>query len=331
MAEEETSIVSEKYNANAALKLKPKTEKTSKIPMLSFHNNWVKSALVQRCCPNRYPCILDLACGKGGDLLKLMQKEPDSVVFADISLESLKVAYDRYRKKGKPFEVAFIHGDCFSCKLRDLIPRFRFHYAHCMFAIHYSFKSEEYARQAIHNLCDLLYSGAQVVLTTVDADSLLEMFKAHRDSRKVENSVFSIERNFELDDVPDFGAEYIFNLVESVDCCPEYLVKPRVIIDLFEENRMELIETKTFPDFQKDVMSDERAPERRLYMRLSKMKGSGGTEMNKEEFEVFSLYRYYIFVKPGTLPRHPRYDRRRLSRRFMVQNAQTGEIHEERV
>ena len=323
------TVVSEMYDANAARKLRPKTEKTSQIPMLSFYNNWVKSALIQRCCPNKYPCVLDLACGKGGDILKLLQKRPDSVLFADISLESLKVAYERYKKKGRPFEVAFIHGDCFSCNLRQLIPRFRFHYAQCMFAIHYAFKTKEYAQQAVQNICDLLYHGAQVVLTTVDADSLLGLFRAHPDSNKVENPVFSVERHFDLNDIPDFGAEYIFDLVESVESCPEYLVKPDVIINMFQALGMDLVETETFGQFRDRVLESEGSPELRLFSKLLRVHQWKSAGMNENESQVFSLYRYYIFGKPGSLPRDPRYDRRRLSRKFMVQDAQTGEIREE--
>uniref|UniRef100_A0AC34GAB1 mRNA (guanine-N(7))-methyltransferase n=1 Tax=Panagrolaimus sp. ES5 TaxID=591445 RepID=A0AC34GAB1_9BILA len=66
-------------------------------------NNWMKSMLIQEATTlslqNRSSgdfVILDICCGKGGDLLKWHKAEVDEIVFVDIAEESVKQCETRY-------------------------------------------------------------------------------------------------------------------------------------------------------------------------------------------------------------------------------------------
>ncbi|KAK6019311.1 hypothetical protein OSTOST_15059 [Ostertagia ostertagi] len=89
------------------------------------------------------PRVLDLACGKGGDLRKWKIANVDSVVMAGGSIESDKRGYDEMaqRERNGLFPVEFLHVDCCKENLKEKItgsPEFD-----CQMPIrtHYSFLS----------------------------------------------------------------------------------------------------------------------------------------------------------------------------------------------
>ena len=119
-------------------------------------NNWIKAILVQKYCPEPYAAILDVACGRGGDIPKWKRKNPNQFVFGDISIDSLKEAYKKYRAVKCACRAFFLGGDIFGCRVKDFIPEnMRFHISSCQFALHYSFRDEEYATNAVRNLCPM--------------------------------------------------------------------------------------------------------------------------------------------------------------------------------
>ena len=175
-------------------------------------NNWIKSSLVDRYCPSNNAVIFDCACGKGGDIPKFKLKKPSCYVFADISADSLDVAYTKYRCIREETQAYFIAGDTFSCNLSKIIPDdLQFHVSSCQFAFHYSFKTEELARSAISNLCDRLVPGGYVLLTIPNACRLVKLFR-ESNTPVVQNSLLKITRNFYLNNNPIFGDEDIFAL-----------------------------------------------------------------------------------------------------------------------
>lgn len=222
---------------------------------LRHFNNWIKSVLIERFCPQPNATIFDLACGKGGDISKWKLKNPNEWLFADISFESLKRAYERYRMTSSPSRAIFLGGDCFACSVERWIPKeLEWHIASCQFALHYAFKDEALARNAVANLCARLVPGGYVLLTVPNACRIVKLLREAPGAR-VENSLFFIERHFDLENIPMFGAEYVFYLVKSVDECAEYLVHPDVLESIFAENRCQLVETMDFHRYYHDMLN----------------------------------------------------------------------------
>lgn len=218
-----------------------KTE--SKIKGLRSFNNWVKSTLIQKFSPdeeflarhndtkdwaddstgpppaeNKPLIVLDLGCGKGGDLGK-WQLAPQTVHTyvgldpAEISIDQARDRYDQMRtgrgRGRRPpqqlFEAFFSTKDCFGEWLGDLriiqqvgidanagegsIASSRwggggFDVVTSMFAIHYAFETEEKARQMLSNVSGCLRKGGRFLGVCPNSDMITSRVSAFHSQRK---------------------------------------------------------------------------------------------------------------------------------------------------
>lgn len=221
-----------------------KTE--SKIKGLRSFNNWVKSTLIQKFSPDeefaarfndtkdwaddsmrpaavedKQLLVLDLGCGKGGDLGK-WQLAPQKVELyvgldpANISIEQARDRYGQMRSRGgggrgrRPppplFHAEFATKDCFGESLADvnIIQRVGidpnagpggslmasrwggggFDVVTSMFAIHYAFESEEKARQMLSNVAGCLKKGGRFIGVCPNSDVITSKVSAFHKKRK---------------------------------------------------------------------------------------------------------------------------------------------------
>ncbi|KAL9113912.1 MAG: hypothetical protein Q9227_002046 [Pyrenula ochraceoflavens] len=191
----------------------------SKIKGLRGFNNWVKSYIIQKFSPReRIPQeergwgeeapddevdhleplkVLDIGCGKGGDLQK-WQLTPEKVglyVGLDPATQSIQQANDRYRqmRNGRRpiFHAEFLAQDCFGESL-GRIPIVRevgfdpnvapgvisrwspggFDIVAMMFCMHYSFENEAKARQMLMNIAGALKKGGKYIGVSPNSDVL---------------------------------------------------------------------------------------------------------------------------------------------------------------
>jgi mRNA (guanine-N7-)-methyltransferase len=207
----------------------------SRIKGLRSFNNWVKSALIQKFSPDedftpgiserggpvyggpppneKGLLVLDLGCGKGGDLQKWQQapQRVDLYVGLDPADVSIGQARDRYREMvnrgrgggrgrggrggyNRPpprvFHSEFFVQDCFAESIQN-VPivrevgfdtsggpsRFgggRFDVVSMMFCMHYAFESEEKARMMLQNVSGALKKGGRLIGTIPNSDVLSE-------------------------------------------------------------------------------------------------------------------------------------------------------------
>lgn len=165
-------------------------------------NNWVKSELIRKAAAASRPpggplSVLDLACGKGGDLSKWANAKPTNYVGVDIAKQSLDDAAGRLRGMGNKLagvpcrlveaslgntslvdgESAFAtwdgscDGGAWSSRPRPL-QRDAFHVASMQFAIHYMFETRPRAEALFRDLGLALRAGGRFVATTIDARAL---------------------------------------------------------------------------------------------------------------------------------------------------------------
>ncbi|CAI7661168.1 unnamed protein product [Penicillium manginii] len=226
-----------------------KTE--SKIKGLRSFNNWVKSTLIQKFSPDedfaarfndtkdwaddgqRPPpvddkrlLVLDLGCGKGGDLGKwqLAPQRVDLYVGLDPANISIEQARDRYgqmrsgrgqRGRGRPppplFHGEFYPKDCFGEWLGDvgivqqvgidsnagpggslMASRWSggggFDVVTSMFAIHYAFESEEKTRQMLSNVAGCLKKGGRFIGVCPNSDVISSRVSTFHKNRKENES-----------------------------------------------------------------------------------------------------------------------------------------------
>jgi mRNA (guanine-N7-)-methyltransferase len=182
-------------------------QKESRIRGLRNYNNWVKSTLIQKFSPNEgyNPhskenglVVLDIGCGKGGDLGK-WAKAPQPVDLyigidpAEVSITQARTRYieQRGRARGKFFRGEFYVKDGFGEWVGE-IPFVRevgidgnvgpgrssrwggggFDVVTMMFCMHYAFENEMKARGMLKNVAGALKKGGRFIGVIPNSDVL---------------------------------------------------------------------------------------------------------------------------------------------------------------
>lgn len=190
---------------------------SSKIKGLRSFNNWVKSTLIQKFSPredfdprrpsndqNDHLVVLDMGCGKGGDLLKWKSAPQEVGFYLGVDSADVSVAHarDRYRsmiseqqrrgRRGHPVFVAEFHAmDCWTGPLSNIPivqrigydpsvgpgrrgnPRFSpagFDVVSMMFCMHYAFETEAKCRTMLKNVSGSLKPGGRFIGTIPSSD-----------------------------------------------------------------------------------------------------------------------------------------------------------------
>jgi mRNA (guanine-N7-)-methyltransferase len=209
----------------------------SKIKGLRSYNNWVKSSTIQKFIgPERGLKVLDIGCGKGGDLQKWASS--GKVVLyvgcdpADVSITQARERYDTMRRKqrGRVFDAEFYTKDCFGESLADIAiitdvgfesnagpggpataqrwGRGGFDVVSMMFCMHYAFESEEKARGMLRNVAGALKKGGRFLGTIPNSDVLSAKVAEHHKGAPNEGDRDS-SPNFDSDD--DWDPEKIID------------------------------------------------------------------------------------------------------------------------
>jgi len=267
-----SNVVAQHYN-----KLEEKGRE-QRVDSRIFHmrnlNNWIKSRLIGNTLDLirkekgwSHPIkVLDLGCGKGGDLLKWERGNIDHVVCADIAETSVNQCEDRYGKlklrgSKRVFSAEFITADCSKTSVREKMrdKDLELDLVSCQFAFHYSFESLPQAEQMFANVSSNLREGGYFIGTTTDANDIMRRLNLDEtpDNRKFGNSVFSVAfpEETDLNPPPLFGAKYNFHLEEVVDC-PEFLVHFATFQKLALRYGLHLVRRIRFEDFIKEELRD---------------------------------------------------------------------------
>lgn len=166
---------------------------------LKKFNNWVKSVLIGKFVggEGRRPGakVLDIGCGKGGDLNKWkvarislyvgMGRLPSLVTglvlltmpdIADISVDQARERYNSLR--GNRFEGYFKAHDCYARPISEALPdrykqRDLYDNVTMQFCMHYAFETASKARMMIENVSRYLRKGGIFIGTIPNTDLLL--------------------------------------------------------------------------------------------------------------------------------------------------------------
>ncbi|KAJ1341382.1 hypothetical protein BSLG_004112 [Batrachochytrium salamandrivorans] len=275
--------------------------KQSVILQLKNFNNWVKAVLIARYTgsAHRGMTVLDMCCGKGGDLQKWKQQRVAEVVGLDIAAVSVDQARARYDQSARQFYKASFHAvDCFSPAVNDILQQKIFDLVSIQFSLHYSFETEQRARQAISNIASHLRSGGIFLGTVPNADLIYKrlMHVANQNAANSAegpytfgNSIYSI--TFETTTASLFGHKYRFMLADAIDDCPEYLINYITLKRLAAEFNMTPLMWKPFHNFYQDeCISNMDLLER---MRVFNDQGT----ISPDEWEAIGIYVAFAFQK----------------------------------
>jgi len=303
--------------------------KESRIIHMRNFNNWIKSMLINEYLDkvrkaegfSGQVAVLDLGCGKGGDLTKWHKARVDRVVGVDIAGTSIEQAKDRYhemkgRNRGRIFPAEFHAVDCTKQRAREFYkdPEIQFDLVSCQFAFHYCFESLPQAECMLRNASENLRKGGFFVGTTPDAHDLMARLRASPAGDSFGNSVFSV--SFDEGTAarpPLFGAMYNFHLTEVVDC-PEFLVHFPTLVRLAERFGLMMIGKQRFQNYYqakagtpegRQLLERMRALEavpgrlvapEEQYGHVGEQAEGVGT-LSRDEWEALTIYTVFAFKK----------------------------------
>lgn len=241
--------------------------KESRIFFMRKFHNWIKSMLIEKHInkikevKKRGPIVvLDMCCGKGGDLFKWQSAGISQLVctdIAEVSLDQCESRYEQMRQRGRQrdnlFSIEYIHADCSRIRLKDKYddPDIKFDMVSCQFSFHYSFESLPQAECMMRNAAECLAPGGYFLLTIPNANELVaRMRKSGADS--FGNDVYTVKFDCDVNNPPLFGGMYHFQLDGVVDC-PEFLVHVPTLQKLAERFNLIPILKQGFPKFYKDM------------------------------------------------------------------------------
>ncbi|XP_065164686.1 mRNA cap guanine-N7 methyltransferase [Atheta coriaria] len=241
--------------------------------MRNFHN-WIKSMQINE---NLEACkekkkhnvpirVMDMCCGKGGDLLKWRKGCINHLIctdIAEVSLDQCKTRYQemkdrRDRTPGQIYSAEYIAADATKVRLREKYkdPSIKLDLVSCQFAFHYSFESLPQAECMIRNGAECLQPGGFFFGTIPDANEIVARLK--KAGRKTfGNDVFSVVYDSDLDNPPIFGAKYNFHLDGVVDC-PEFLVHFGSFVKLAKKYGLKLVRKEKFHEFYQRLKNEGR-------------------------------------------------------------------------
>ncbi|TYH86941.1 hypothetical protein ES332_D01G079400v1 [Gossypium tomentosum] len=310
--DESTKIFARKVADHYSARTNQTLEEREASPIIHLKklNNWIKSVLIQLYA-RKGDAVLDLACGKGGDLIKWDKAKVEYYVGVDIAEGSMEDCRTRYngdadhhqRRKKFTFPARLLCGDCFEVRLDKVLAKDApFDICSCQFAMHYSWSTEARARRALANVSALLRPGGTFIGTMPDANVIIKKLR-EAEGMAFGNSVYWIQFDEEFSDKKfksssPFGIKYKFHLEDAVDC-PEWIVPFHLFKSLAEEYGFELVFVKNSHEFVHEYM---KRPEFIELMRRLGALGDGNqdqTTLSPEEWEVAYLYLAFVLKKRG--------------------------------
>lgn len=260
--------------------------------------------------------LLDMACGRGGDLHKWKAARYKNVLGLDVDHDGLEEAEKRYRQMDKPKpNVNFIWADgtklifpnyvaAMDKSARDkmqeiLVSKYAYDVVSCQFAVHYFFRDEVTLRTFFQNVTDNLTVDGHLIGTCMDGEKVYELLKGKSVVEgKVgadNNVIWKISKEykpFKMEPakaqlgkavrvtVGGLGGEYL-----------EYLVSMEYLETIAKEYGLEKVQYMSFADIYEKSKSDESSPFHQIAI-----------QMNEDEARYSSLNMGFVFKKTENPP-----------------------------
>lgn len=205
-------------------------KQSSIINLRTFHN-WTKKELLNQTCEiikaetDDNITLLDLSCGKGGDMFKWYKNNIMEVVGFDIDEDSIKEAKTRYQQmvndltKNRQripkytFYVMDLSDKNNLPAIAKILTTKKFSIVSCQFAIHYFFKNEDSLKNLITITSTYISNHGYFIGTTMDGEMI--KYKLH-DQPIIGNDIYTIEKQHN-DSTSPYNNTILVSLGEAKD------------------------------------------------------------------------------------------------------------------
>lgn len=283
------------YDKQAETKVsKSKRAKGPSIALKRFHN-LIKRQLILRFC-RRGASILDIACGRGGDLSKWVSAGARCVRGIDMSGPGIVEARKRWsilkkkRGRGGDMRVTFEQSDSVGM---SPIPGLSGQYdaVTIMFALHYFFGSEAVLRTLLSSVAAALKNGGYFFGTVTDGAAVVQQLDTATTQK---TTAMRLERAW-TGPAADFGSAFFFKIADTVvdggRGSREFLVFSRVLERVAAEYGLEPVRNygrqlpKLFDSKSKDGVLKRFYPkyENEKYCAVSRMYSAFCFKMNRSK------------------------------------------------
>ncbi|PIA13607.1 guanine-N(7)-methyltransferase [Coemansia reversa NRRL 1564] len=287
--------VAEHYNQRRQLGVQGRMH--TKITGLRLFNNWIKSIMIRKFAYTGCR-VLDLGCGKGGDLRKWAIAGISEYIGMDIAQTSVLQAQKRFEEmRNTQFSAHFFAQDCYADPLENTMrpSDYQADVISAQFCLHYAFETEKKARQMMHNVSSHLADGGVFICTIPNANWLVKRLKANHDgTRSFGNTVYCVDFAEDASRIKRFGTAYAFTLDEAVEDCTEYLVHMPTFIELAKEHGLELEYCRDFHNLFADHTNDHSSVE---LLRRMRVVDNDRPEISADEWEAVGIYLAVAFRK----------------------------------
>lgn len=298
-------------------------QSNKRLPVQHFHNKFVKKMLIESVGlldgkengGENKGALLDLACGKSGDLPKWDTAHFKRVVGIDIDKGCIEYSKDFYGAyKGNKPEVTYFCGDTgrlifpdynifdgmgmdisevktMKARLEKAIPvKYAFDVVSSQFCLHYYFKSEVTLRTFLQNVTDNLKIGGHFIGTCFDGEKIFKMLKGKSfvERKHESKTIWKISKDYGRLGFPsgkaNYGREISVFITSIGKTHKEYLVNTEYLVTLAKSYGLELVKMESFED---------------VFGRVDKKnKNYGQIEgMSEEEKEMSFMNVAFTFVK----------------------------------
>lgn len=304
------NVVRNHYNERTFI-AKGQKRNLSPIIKLRNFNNVIKNMLINGAVSGPGARVLDLGCGKGGDLRKWETARISQYIGVDISNASIVEAMRRYHNNRAPYEVTFVTGDAFGLPLpvvlRDfpeVFSRFPLDVVTMQFCLHYAFESEAKARMTIENVARSLKPGGQFIGTIPNSEFIASKIRhLPPGSKSFGNSIYSVT----FEDTPPksgefenpYGNVYNYYLKDAIDNVPEYVIQFEDLRALADEFGLRLKFKKSFAEyFREQIPAWYKRLSPNVLDGIKRSDGSVGVERDEAEAAA-QFYVAFAFIKAG--------------------------------
>ena len=289
---------------------------TKRLPMQNFHNIYVKKTLIYDYSPHHLTKeksnkqvgkLLDLACGKGGDLSKWKNAKLKDVIAIDISKPCVEYGKNFFKTYPKPKPaVRYIWGDTSQLiwpdqeagkstmdkqRMKEWIPNKNdFDMVSCQFCIHYYFENEIKLRTLIQNVTDNIKMGGYFIGTCFNGKDIFNHLKKDKliEGRIDDKVIWKIEKDYKIrnfnEEKPNFGQKIKVYIDSIGETHTEYLVNFAYFEKIMTKYGFELIEYKGFEDY---------------YLNFLKENNKKIKELSQDEKKLSFLNYSFVFKKTG--------------------------------